>query len=652
MVRLSVVTLAGLGCWGQSAGPAGSSFLDTTFDFYHEFFGNRAFTNPEAAANFRNRMANGVSLQPPLDAALIEFVRSRGIHLMVDPVNRLKRDLNEANLASLHSAISDLAARPGMNKVLWNPMPEWDQSGGSWVPDGRPSYIGLSRQQAYNRFRDYYQTNYPALLSYFRQPPSSRRYWLTSVTDHAPNAVYAYEMGADICLLERSIDELGDISTGVAFVRGAARQYNRQWGIDVSTFRTSNNLSTQFDDRENLLGGWSPSYIRRHYFIAYMSGAHIIKNEPTTYYKPFPQLDPFGRMNREFAEFALERHPDVGRTLVPTALLLDHYSGFDPKHWLYNQADSVWYQDIPYTAGDRMINNFFKLAYPNHWLHGLTPGAPFNDASGKADPRAFQAYLARGGDPRPFEPMGTTRYGHSIDILTDRVPAATLSSFKVILLLGDVPIDARLRDALIAWVRDGGTLVLTVSQRAAFDDAFLGVHIDAGSRRATASTWLPANATTTERPYNHSPIALLTASPIALAADSSPLITQNPFGAGRVIVSGAPYLQTTAQDQLLDAGVRLFDWLAAQHSAVALSGPPVEYIVNQDDTRVIVTVVNNAATPWSGSITVQARREVAAVREYISGQESPWMPSRNRVHVLVQVPPYDVKVLAVEFQPR
>ena len=269
-----------------------------------------------------------------------------------------------------------------------------------------------------------------------------------------------------------------------------------------------------------------------------------------------------------------------------------------------------------------------------------------------SDARAFQSYLARGGDPRPFEPMGATRYGHSIDVLTDRVPAATLSAFKVIILLGDVPIDSRLRDALIAWVRDGGTLVLSSAQRAAFDDTFLGVHIDSASRRATASTWLPANATTTERAYTHSPLTLLTASPLALAADSSPLLTQNPFGAGRVIVSGAPYLQTTAQDQLLDVGVRLFDWLAAQHSAVTLSGPPVEYIVNQDDARVLVTVVNNAATAWSGSITVQARREVAAVREYIADEDAPWTPARNRVQVLAQVPPYEVKVFAVEFQPR
>ena len=37
-------------------------------------------------------MANGVSLQPPIDANLLNFVRSRGLNLMVDPVVRAATD--------------------------------------------------------------------------------------------------------------------------------------------------------------------------------------------------------------------------------------------------------------------------------------------------------------------------------------------------------------------------------------------------------------------------------------------------------------------------------------------------------------------------------------------------------------------------------
>src|SRR5678809_1078162 len=50
----------------------------------------------------------------------------------------------------------------------------------------------------------------------------------------APSALDAYEWGADVGLLERGVDELGDVATGIAFMRGAGRQYDRPWGIDLS----------------------------------------------------------------------------------------------------------------------------------------------------------------------------------------------------------------------------------------------------------------------------------------------------------------------------------------------------------------------------------------------------------------------------------
>ena len=91
-------------------------------------------------------------------------------------------------------------------------------------------------------------------------------------------------MGADVGLLERGVDELGDVATGIAFMRGAGRQYDRPWGIDLSTWRTAADSATRFDAAGMLTGGWSPSYLRRHMYAAYMAGAHILQIEPTLYY--------------------------------------------------------------------------------------------------------------------------------------------------------------------------------------------------------------------------------------------------------------------------------------------------------------------------------------------------------------------------------
>ena len=115
---------------------------------------------------------------------------------------------------------------------------------------------------------------------------------------------------------------------------------------------TAADSATSFDSSGRLIGGWSPSYIRRHLYVAYMGGAHIIQIEPAVYYySGTSQLNPFGQMMMDFANFSLIRHRDVGAPVAPMALMLDFYSGFDTKHGLYNQADAVWYQDIPYSSG-------------------------------------------------------------------------------------------------------------------------------------------------------------------------------------------------------------------------------------------------------------------------------------------------------------
>lgn len=641
-----------VGCMAQPRGPAGASFSDRIFEFYHEFYGPQAYTNPEASLNIRNRMATGVSLQPPLDAGLIDFVRSRGVSLMVDPASRLRKDFMPSAAAAQQKAIEELAGREGIGKVVWNVMPEWDQSGGDWVPEGRPRYANFTRDQAYARFVGFYAANYPALKTAFGRPAAERNYWTAAITDYSPNVFYAYEMGADICLLERSIDELGDVSTGIAFTRGAGRQYDRHWGLDISTYRTSNDMATRFDGREVLLGGWSPSYLKRHYFIGYMAGAHMIRNEATGYYKNATQLDPFGRITREFSDFALTRHPDLGRASVTTALMMSHTAGFDPKHWLYLQQDAVWYQDLPYSDGDRMINQFFRLAYPNHWLHGLTPGAPFNDTAGRPNTRGFQSYLARGGDPRPFEPMATTRYGHSMDVITDRAPADALRNYKVIILLGDVAIDARMREALTAWVDGGGTLVISAGQNTGFDESFLGLRLEGAKKSATISTWISDGSTTREAPFSYIPASVATASILATADDAAALLTANAVGSGRVIVSTAPYLQTAAHDQMLSVGTRLFDWLAEQNSIARIDGSPVEYLVNESPSRVTVTVANNSGEPWTGSVILPDRGDVMAVRELTGELDVPWTRKSEGIRAAGVVPAYDVKVFSVEFAPR
>jgi hypothetical protein len=538
----------------------------------------------------------------------------------------------------------------GSSVMGWNLMIEWDQGGGRWVPNGRPRYSGLTRPQAYSVFTNYYLNDSPPLGTYLQQPRSERACPLIAQTDYPANVAYAYAMGADIALLERSIDELSDISTGVAFVRGSSRQYDRKWGIDISTWRTSNNMATTFDSNGVLLGGWSPSYLRRHLYLSFMSGAHIVNLEPSLYYYSDGRLNPFGQMIKDFGDFSFRRHADVGRPVVPMALLVDFYHGFDPKHWLYNQYDAVWYGDIPYAPGDFMINNFLKVAYPDHAQHGLTPNAPFLNSSGAPDATKFQQYLASGGDPRPYEPMTSTRWGDNLDVILSNASLTTLRQYKVIALLGDVPVDTNLASALQTWVQEGGVLVANTKQVTSAFEGLFGVTRTQTMRTATTSTWVADNTNYTEPSFDYQVVTPVTATVLARAGQDA-VITSNTVGLGKAILTTPSYLQSTDRTRLLNIGTRLVDSLHGSYLPAKVSGPPVEYVVNQAPGKVIVTLVNNSGSTWTGNIAMTAQGTVTAVREYIADTNATYSASGSAVTVSGQVEPYDIRVYAVEFNP-
>jgi hypothetical protein len=471
---------------------------------------------------------------------------------------------------------------------------------------------------------------------------------LAAVTDFPINTFYAYAAGVDVCLLERGIDELSDISTGIAFVRGAARQYDKRWGIDLASWRTSNNAATQFNSQGVLTGGWSPSYLRRHYYISYMSGAHVLQNEAVVYYDGNGRLNPLGQATKEFADFALSRHPDVGRPAVSTALMVDFYNGFDAKHWLHNQADAVWYQDIGYSDGDYMINNFLKVAYPNHWLHGLAPGAPFLNSQGAPDPGLFQRYLALGGDPRPYEPMGFTRWGDNFDIITNTASLAALQQYKVIALMGSVPISAQLRDSLSKWVGGGGILVMNAAQASQADESNLGVKLGSTANSCITSRWLSDSTTYSEPAFSYIQVTPVTASVLATNGGTDALVTSNRVGQGEVILTTPLYLLSSAKDRMLAIGTRLFDWVQSRFALAQVVGPQVEYIVNQAPGRIIVTLVNNAGTAWNGTVAVNAPTDTFAVREYTADTNATYTRAAGQVLIAGQVPAYDVRIYAME----
>lgn len=639
-----IIVFNSVSAWAQE--PASNAF-------YHEFFGRRGYSDPQVEQNLKLGMMNGLTFSPPVEDGVTQVTGAYGAGLMLRLAGApAPAATSELAIEQQRLEFNRLAASAPGYGFLWNLLPEWDQSGGSWVSGGRPRYRRLSRTEADAAFLAYYQNSFPSLLGYLRQPPSARNYKLAAVTDHSPSVYRAFELGVELQLLERGIDELGDLSTGIAFLRGAARQYGRAWGIDFSSWRSSTNSATTYNDSGVLQGGWSHHYLRRNYYAAFAAGARTIQNEAAIYRYSDGRLNPFGDVTQEFAGYALRRHPDVGQPVVSTAILIDHHTGFDPKHGPFNQNEAVWYQDIPYSDGDHMLDNFFRLAFPQHWQHGLAPGAPFADSEGVPNDVKFRAFLRAGGDPRAYEPMPFTRWGDNLDVITNQISAAALSYYKVIVMVGDVTLDTRLRDDLRNWVNRGGILVINSSQAVAADEDLIGVSIQgAANRSASSSRWLPLTSGVNEAAYDYSVIRATTAEVLAVNEFADALLTRHRIGAGEVYFTTPDHLQSRARDQILQVGQQLLDSLVLRVSMARVNGPPIEYVVSEATGKIVVTLVNNSTTDWVGEVAIRRPNGFNRVMEYIFDQATAFTASRREIRIPARLAPLDVRVFALEYTP-
>jgi hypothetical protein len=338
-----------------------------------------------------------------------------------------------------------------------------------------------------------------------------------------------------------------------------------------------------------------------------LAGADVLHNEAVLYHTPNGQLSPLGEATREFADFALRRHRDVGQTVTPVALMAPYDQGFDPKHGLYNQKDAVWYQDLAYNDGDYMLDNLLRVAYPNHWLHGRTPGAPFNDASGIPDAARFRAYLASGGDPRPFEPMPTTRWGDNLDVITDQATPETLALYKVIVLAGEVRWTPALRDAVLDWVSRGGELVAAAGQLSSADLA-----------------------------------------PFGVASPPAGVVSMYARGAGRLHFIPQTFAQSADRRELSPLLTGLLDALSAKYMPARVEGPAIEFVVNQGAGRMLVGLVNNSGQLWRGRVIFATPAGSRTVREWVEERALVFETGEAGVAAEVIVPPYDVRVVVLE----
>ncbi|HWN13376.1 MAG TPA: hypothetical protein VNU02_05930, partial [Candidatus Dormibacteraeota bacterium] len=154
----------------------------SSFQLSTEFHGPLGYTNPDVARNLRNGMANMVAFWPPADVGMRNFVVTHDVRLNFRlPGASHVNNESAGSIESQRLAAARICAAQPAKSQLWNLMIEWDQSGGAWVPNGRPRYGALTRPQAHARFVDHYLKQSPPLATYLRQPTAARPCRLAAV---------------------------------------------------------------------------------------------------------------------------------------------------------------------------------------------------------------------------------------------------------------------------------------------------------------------------------------------------------------------------------------------------------------------------------------------------------------------------------------
>ena len=182
--------------------------------------------------------------------------------------------------------------------------------------------------------------------------------------------------GVDWIMTERANDDVGDLQPGIAFLRGAARQYapprnaplpmSKPWGVDMSMWWGA-------------VAGWCvdqpPSFYRRHLYHSFFAGASLLEIEgadtllDSTTGEPMPlalELDTFGKFT---AAFSSENDDETWAVDAPVALVLPVEQGWtdSPPYWAPTAASTTSWNFARLAMrrpGDRGVDGIFALLFP------------------------------------------------------------------------------------------------------------------------------------------------------------------------------------------------------------------------------------------------------------------------------------------------
>jgi hypothetical protein len=325
--------------------------------------------------------------------------------------------------------------------------------------DRRPT----SRRECYDVLKEYFTSRSGDLLNR-----------VISVTGHSHYEAYAAEWGARCIGLEVG-ENIAFTQSKLAFARGASRQWQRPWSVQVSPWfsgacTTSGPLRQEAGGARGLDAGHSLSFYERMWLHAWFAGAAMItpENSMAIFFESPDHPEALTSHGRKAGEvFRFMREHERGIPWTPVAVVLDHLAGYNAY------MDKPWGILEP-TPADRELRDLFD--------HQLFPGSDhIHHAPDKNNPEG--SYL------RP------TPYGESVDVLLSTASPELLATYPVILLAGDMEFDHTFLDALSRALQSGSQILMGARHQLA-----LGSRFESLKRKGVVEVLDPWTNPTTGRP--------------------------------------------------------------------------------------------------------------------------------------------------------
>jgi len=446
----------------------------------------------------------------------------------------------------------------------------------------------------------------------------------------------AFREGAAAAYAEVGSGDIPATPLQVAVLRGAARQYGRPWGYyiaawyhnSVTTYDTARAEGVESDDQmyTGPDAGHSASLMERMLYQGYLSGATFVQHESDAFHgsiwvedygrKGNYRMSPMGAATRRWFDFT-RRHPDRGVAYAPFAVMIDANHGWCPAD------DQVW-RALPPTEGERAMSQVANLFYP--WQ--------------------FSTFGERG-----FLTHG--RFGDTVDFVSHEAPPGTLATYRVIMLLGDLPMNREVASRLRTYVESGGTVLVSAGQKPGLLGAEVGrafhgaLDCTSGARRAEDA------AVMRTAPYAYWSLRKGVGRAWWTTGDGRPLVTEIRLGKGRVVMIAAPHsLDLTGRPlPLLEQVItRLYDGLLP----VRVKGD-IEFTLARNQAGWVIGLINSKGvfkTPCEPAQTFGAGAQVEITAPWRAGAVREWTAERplknlasQGTRVSLTIPPGGVRVV-------